>query len=132
MSAKKSKRAPRPAPGKARSWYAMPPAKGWGGCVLMRRDAAGRSRKWACCDSHARATKLAAALNRAEEDAQTVLVLSERAIRLHAALRHLVDMARFVRPALRDGGAFEAAIENARRVLGDEPTFAPGGEEVAR
>ena len=47
------------------------------------------------------------------------------------ALRELVDAAGRV-PVLRDGGRFARVLEAARRVLGDEPTFAPGGEEVGR
>jgi len=122
---------------RAATWYATPREKGWAGCTLMRRGADGRAREWARCQSHTGAEQLARALNRGERDAGTVEGLrgalhgaADHAERLHSALRLLVSVAARV-PVRSSGGRFALALEAARRALGDEPAFAPGGEEVA-
>ena len=147
MSAKKSTtraaRSPRAAtPKAARPWYAPRPrwyADDVEPGLLMRREPQRYVvRDVARCNSTDQAEQLAAALNRGERDAGRVDGLrralrgaADNAERLHGALRRLVAAGAHV-PVLRDGGAFAKALAEARRVLGDEPTFAPGGQEVAR
>lgn len=147
MSAKKTKtraaRSPRAAtPKGGRPWYAPRPrwyADDVKFGLLMRREPQRYVvREIARCDSTYQAEQLAAALNRGER--AQARRLHEIAVRDSAlaklgdvrhALRRLVDAGAHV-PVLRDGGAFAKALAAARRVLGDEPTFAPGGEEVAK
>lgn len=133
----------------ARPWYAPKPRwyadqvtpGGFG--RLMRRDATPYvARVVATCDSLYSAKQLAAALNRGERDAGTVEGLrgalrgaADRSEALYLALRRLVDAVCNTRkPAFAKRAALEltAAMIEAGCVLGDEPTFAPGGQEVAR
>ena len=136
MSAKKSGRpwyAPRP------RWYADDVEPG----LLMRREPQRYVvRDIARCDSTYQAEQLAAALNREEkyarwrrEDLERLREISEFGFACRGALRRLVDAVCNTRkPAFAKQAALEltAAMIEAGRVLGDEPTFAPGGEEVGR
>ena len=125
-------------------WYADQVTPGGFGS-LMRRDATPYvARVVATCDSLYSAKQLAAALNRGERDAGAVEGLrgalhgaADRSEALYLALRRLVDAvcaAQKPAPAFAKRRASQLAIAmiEAGRVLGDEPTFAPGGQEVAR
>lgn len=135
------------APKDGRPWYAPRPRwyaiAGGRGAFLMRREKTPYSaRTIANCDSLYQAEKLAAALNRGER--AQARRLHEIAVRdtalarfgdVRHALRRLVDAVCNTRkPAFAKRAALEltAAMIEAGRVLGDEPTFAPGGEEVGR
>ena len=136
-------KAAKPAP--KRPWYAPKPRwyadqatpGGFGG--LMRRDETPYvARVIATCDSLYSAKKLAAALNRGERDAGAVEGLrgalrgaADRSEALYLALRRLVDAGSLLEGIAR-GGEFAKSLAAARRVLGDEPTFAPGGQEVGK
>ena len=123
-------------------WYADQVTPGGFGS-LMRRDATPYvARVIATCDSLYLAKQLAAALNRGERDAGTVEELrgalrgaADRSEALYLALRRLVDAVRETRKptyAKRAAARLAVAMIEAGRVLGDEPTFEPGGQEVAR
>lgn len=146
MSAGKKTRAARSprasTPNAARPWYAPKPRYYVAaiGCarVMRHTDQPFVVQKVATCDSLYQARQLARALNREEkyarwrrEDLERLKEVSDFGFACRGALRRLVDAGARV-PVLRDGGAFAKALAEARRVLGDEPTFAPGGEEVAR
>lgn len=124
MSAKKSGRpwyAPRP------RWYADDVEPG----LLMRREPQRYVvRDIARCNSTYQAEQLAAALNRAERYARW---RNEDLERLRDACR-VAAVCNTRKPAFAKRAALEltAAMIEAGRVLGDEPTFAPGGQEVAR
>ena len=135
--AARSPRATTPKDG--RPWYAPRPrwyvlADGLGAQLMRRERVPYNVRHDAGCASLYTAEQLAAALNR--EERARARRLHEIALRdtalaklgdVRHALRELVDAAARV-PTLRDGGCFARAVEAARRVLGDEPAFAPGGE----
>lgn len=157
MSAKKSTtraaRSPRAStPKSGRPWYAPRPRwfaedRGGLGFLLMRREPQRYVvREVARCLSAYQTERLARALNRGERDARRVEGLqgalrlsADRSEALRLALRQLVDAVcaaresvfgpRRTNPKLA-GKQLVAAMVAAGRVLGDEPTFAPGGEEV--
>lgn len=150
-STKKKKEAPAARGGvwkgrAARPWYAPRPrwfADDVEPGLLMRREPQRYVvRDVARCNSTYQAEQLAAALNRAER--AQARHMHEIAVRdtalaklgdLRHALRRLVDAVCNTRkPAFAKRAALEltAAMIEAGRVLGDEPTFAPGGQEVAR
>lgn len=100
MSSSTTTRAAR-SPSASAPWHALSQEKGWAGCLLLRRDATGCSREWACCDSHAKATKLAAALNREERLRQQAEVWRHECALRRDALCDLVEdlhLPRFRRP----------------------------------
>lgn len=124
----------------ARPWYAPRPrwyADDVEPGLLMRREPQRYVvRDVARCNSTYQAEQLAAALNRAEryarwrnEDLERLRDACRVAEERRAALRKLVDALTVPPEKLAD---LDRAVEAARRVLGDEPTFAPGGQEVAR
>ena len=152
MSAKKATtravRSPRATtPKGGRPWYAPRPrwyavVDGLGAFLMRRERTPYNVRPIARCDSRYLAEQLAAALNRGER--AQARRLHEIAVRdtalaklgdVRHALRRLVDAVCNTRkPAFAKRAALEltAAMIEAGRVLGDEPTFAPGGQEVAR
>lgn len=135
MSAKKSGRpwyAPRP------RWYAV--ADGLGAFLMRRERVPYNVRPLARCESLYTAEQLAAALNR--EERARARRLHEIAVRdtalaklgdVRHALRELVDAVCATRKPgfpVRASQRLTVAMLAAGNVLGDEPTFAPGGEEV--
>ena len=140
-------RSPRAAtPKGGRPWYAPRPrwyvlADGLGAQLMRRERVPYNVRPLARCESLYMGQQLAAALNRGER--AQARRLREIAVRdtaltklgdVRHALRRLVDAVCNTRkPAFAKRAALEltAAMIEAGRVLGDEPTFAPGGE-VAR
>ena len=134
MSAAKSKtRAATPKD--ARPWYAPRPR--WYATEtgrLMRREAVPFNvREIALVRSRLEAERLAAALNRGER--ARARRLREIAVRdtalaklgdVRHALRELVDALTVPPEKLAD---LDRVVEAARRVLGDEPTFGPCGED---
>ena len=141
MSAKKpttrAARAPRAAtPKAARPWYAPLPrwfaSEGEPGLLMRREPQRYVVRDIARCKSTYQAEQLAAALNRGER--AQARRLHEIAVRDSAlaklgdvrhALRELIDALTVPPEKLAD---LDRAVDAARRVLGDEPTFAPGGD----
>ena len=119
--------APRP------RWYADDVEPG----LLMRREPQRYVvRDIARCNSTYQAEQLAAALNREEkyarwrrEDLERLREISEFGFACRGALRRLVDAVTCPPEKIAE---LDAVVVAARRVLGDEPTFAPGGEEVGR
>ena len=150
MSTAKSRtraaRSPRAAtPKGGRPWYAPRPrwyvlADGLGAQLMRRERVPYNVRPLARCESLYTAERLAAALNREEryarwrrEDLERLADACRAAEERRDALRRLVDAvcaARKPAPAFAKRAASRLAIAmiEAGRVLGDEPTFAPGGE----
>lgn len=147
MSAKKSTtraaRSPRAGtPKGGRPWYAPRPrwyADDVEPGLLMRREPQRYVvRDIARCNSTYQAEQLAAALNRGER--AQARRLHEIAVRdtalaklgdVRHALRELVDAVCATRKPgfpVRAGQRLAVAMVAAGRVLGDEPTFAPGGD----